>query len=204
MMLQGMTAEYLLRRTFRVEAGQTVLFHAAAGGVGLIACQWLKQLGATVIGTVGSEQKAELARAHGCDHPIVYTKENFVERVREITNGKGVPVVYDSVGKDTFYKSLDCLQRYGTMVLFGQASGPVDPLDPNILAGKGSLYLTRPTLMNYCIERPDLVNSSAALFEAVGKGLKVEINQTYPLKDTAQAHRNLEARKTTGSTVLLP
>lgn len=204
MMLQGMTAEYLLRRTFRVQAGQTVLFHAAAGGVGLIACQWLKQLGATVIGTVGSEEKAELARAHGCDHPIVYTKENFVERVKEITDGKGVPVVYDSVGKDTFYKSLDCLQRYGTMVLFGQASGPVEPLDPNILAGKGSLYLTRPTLMNYCIERQDLVNSSKELFEAVGKGLKVEINQTYPLKDTAQAHRDLEARKTTGSTILLP
>jgi NADPH2:quinone reductase len=204
MMLQGMTAEYLLRRTFRVEAGQTVLFHAAAGGVGLIACQWLKQLGATVIGTVGSEEKAELARVHGCDHPIVYTKEDFVERVKEITGGKGVPVVYDSVGKDTFYKSLDCLQRYGTMVLFGQASGPVEPLDPNILAGKGSLYLTRPTLMNYCIERPDLVNSSKELFEAVGKGLKVEINQTYPLKDTAQAHRDLEARKTTGSTILLP
>ncbi|MCK5621669.1 MAG: quinone oxidoreductase, partial [Alphaproteobacteria bacterium] len=204
MMLQGMTAEYLLRRTFRVQAGQTVLFHAAAGGVGLIACQWLKQLGATVIGTVGSEEKAELARAHGCDHPIVYTKENFVERVKEITDGNGVPVVYDSVGKDTFYKSLDCLQRYGTMVLFGQASGPVEPLDPNILAGKGSLYLTRPTLMNYCIERQDLVNSSKELFEAVGKGLKVEINQTYPLKDTAQAHRDLEARKTTGSTILLP
>ena len=204
MMLQGMTAEYLLRRTFRVQAGQTALFHAAAGGVGLIACQWLKQLGATVIGTVGSEEKAELARAHGCDHPIVYTKENFVERVKEITDGKGVPVVYDSVGKDTFYKSLDCLQRYGTMVLFGQASGPVEPLDPNILAGKGSLYLTRPTLMNYCIERQDLVNSSKELFEAVGKGLKVEINQTYPLKDTAQAHRDLEARKTTGSTILLP
>lgn len=205
MMLQGMTAEYLLRRTFRVEPGQTVLFHAAAGGVGLIACQWLKQIGATVIGTVGNEAKAELARAHGCDHPVIYTRENFVDRVKEITDGKGVPVVYDSVGKDTFYKSLDCLQRYGTMVLFGQSSGPVDPpLDPNVLAGKGSLYLTRPTLMNYCIDRPDLLASSKALFEAVGKGLKVEINQTYPLKDTAQAHRDLEARKTTGSTVLLP
>jgi NADPH2:quinone reductase len=204
MMLQGMTAEYLLRRVFRVEAGQTVLFHAAAGGVGQIACQWLKQLGATVIGTVSSEEKAELARAHGCDHPIIYTKEDFVARTREITDGKGVPVVYDSVGKDTFYKSLDCLQRYGMMVLFGQASGPVEPMDPNVLAGKGSLFLTRPTLLHYCIERQDLLNSSAALFEAVGKGLKVDINQTYPLKDTAQAHRDLEARKTTGSTILLP
>jgi NADPH2:quinone reductase len=204
MMLQGMTAEYLLRRVFRVEAGQTVLFHAAAGGVGQIACQWLKQLGATVIGTVGSEEKAELARAHGCDHPIIYTKEDFVARTREITDGKGVPVVYDSVGKDTFYKSLDCLQRYGKMVLFGQASGPVEPMDPNVLAGKGSLFLTRPTLLHYCIDRQDLLNSSTALFEAVGKGLKVDINQTYALRDTAQAHRDLEARKTTGSTILLP
>lgn len=204
MMLQGMTAEYLLRRTFRVESGQVVLFHAAAGGVGQIACQWLKQLGATVIGTVGNEEKAELARAHGCDHTIIYTKEDFVSRVKEITDGRGVPVVYDSVGKDTFYKSLDCLQRYGTMVLFGQSSGPVEPLDPNILAGKGSLYLTRPTLMHYCAERHDLLNSSKALFEAVGNGLKVEINQTYPLKDTAEAHRDLEARKTTGSTILAP
>lgn len=204
MMLQGMTAEYLLRRTFRVESGQTVLFHAAAGGVGLIACQWLKQLGATVIGTVGNEEKAELARAHGCDHPVIYTRDDFVERVKEVTDGKGVPVVYDSVGKDTFYKSLDCLQRYGTLVLFGQSSGAVEPMDPNILAGKGSLYLTRPTLMHYCAEREDLLKSSGSLFEAVRNGLKVEINQTYALKDTAQAHRDLEARKTTGSTVLLP
>ena len=204
MMLQGMTAEYLLRRTYRVESGQTVLFHAVAGGVGLIACQWLKQLGATVIGTVGSDEKAELARSHGCDHPIVYSRENFVERVKEITGGAGVPVVYDSVGKDTWQGSLDCLRPRGTMVSFGASSGTPPDFSINLLQFKGSLYATRPTLLTYIASRADLVESASALFDAVGKGLKVEINQTFALKDTADAHRALEARKTTGSTVLLP
>jgi NADPH2:quinone reductase len=182
-----------------------VLFHAAAGGVGLIACQWLKHLGATVIGTVGSEAKAELARAHGCDHTILYRSENFVERVREITDGAGVPVAYDSVGKDTFDGSLDCLSPMGTMVLFGAASGPVPPIDPMVLLQKGSLFLTRPTLMTYTAKRSDLEASAAELFDVVGSGaVKIEVNQTYPLAEAAQAHTDLEARKTTGSTVLLP
>ena len=204
MMLQGMTAEYLVRRTFPVQAGQTVLWHAAAGGVGLIACQWLKQIGATLIGTVGSDEKAALATAHGCDHTINYSRENFVERVRELTGGKGVPVVYDGVGKDTWDGSLDCLSPRGMMVSFGNASGPVPPFNGAILAQKGSLYLTRPTLMTYTAAREDLLESAGALFAAVKKGLKIEVNQTYPLKDAAQAHRDLEARKTTGSTILLP
>ena len=204
MMLQGMTAEYLVRRTFAVKPGQTVLFHAIAGGVGLIACQWLKQLGATVIGTAGSDEKAELARAHGCDHAIVYSRENFVERVKEITGGAGVPVVYDSVGKDTWEGSLDCLQTRGMLVSFGASSGIPADFSINQLQFKGSLYATRPTLLHYIASRADLLESAKALFAAVGKGLKVEINQTFPLKDTAAAHRALEARKTTGSTVLLP
>jgi len=205
MMLQGMTVEYLIRRTFKVNKGDTVLFHAAAGGVGLIACQWLNHIGATVIGTVGSEEKATLAKAHGCHHTINYRTENFVERVKELTGGKGVPVVYDSVGKDTFDGSLDCLKPRGLMVLFGAASGPVPPLDPNVLAKKGCLYLTRPSLMVYNKERADLEACAAALFDVVTSGkVKIEVNQTYPLKETAQAHRDLEARKTTGSTVLLP
>ena len=205
MMLQGMTVQYLIRRTHRVQPGETVLFHAAAGGVGLIACQWLKHLGATVIGTVGSEEKAELARAHGCDHPVIYTREDFVERLREITGGEGVPVVYDSVGKDTFLRSLDCLRPLGLMVLFGSASGPVTEFDTGLLAAKGSLYLTRPTLMTYTAKREDLVQSANELFEVVSSGaVKIEINQTYPLREAAQAHRDLEARKTTGSTILLP
>ncbi|MEE8545557.1 MAG: quinone oxidoreductase [Alphaproteobacteria bacterium] len=205
MMLKGMTAEYLLRRTYPVRSGDTILFHAAAGGVGLIACQWAKHIGATVIGTVGSEDKAELARAHGCDHTINYRTENFVERVKEITSGAGVPVVYDSVGKDTFEGSLDCLGTRGVLALFGQSSGSVATFDPGLLAAKGSLYLTRPSLMNYNATREDLVESANALFEVVGSGaVKIEINQTYPLSETAQAHRDLEARKTTGSTVLLP
>ena len=204
MMLQGMTAEYLVRRTFAVKPGQTVLFHAIAGGVGLIACQWLKQIGATVIGTAGSDEKAELARAHGCDHAIVYSRENFVERVKEITGGAGVPVVYDSVGKDTWEGSLDCLQTRGTLVSFGASSGIPADFSINQLQFKGSLYATRPTLLHYVASRADLLESANALFAAVGKGLKVEINQTFPLKDTAAAHRALEARKTTGSTVLLP
>ena len=205
MMLQGMTVHYLIRRTYPVKKGDTVLFHAAAGGVGLIACQWLKALGATVIGTVGSEEKAELARAHGCTHPIVYTKEDFVEKVREITGGEGVPVVYDSVGKDTFEGSLDCLQPFGLMVSFGNASGAVPKFDLGVLSAKGSLFVTRPTLMTYTAKREDLVASANALFEMVLDGtVQIEVNQTYPLKDAAQAHRDLEARKTTGSTVLLP
>ena len=202
MMLQGMTAEYLIRRTYRVQSGDTVLFHAAAGGVGLIACQWLKQIGATVIGTVGSEEKAELAEVHGCDYPIIYTQDNFAERVREITDGKGVPVVYDSVGQSTFEGSMDCLAPLGIFVSFGNSSGPIPVFNPGILAQKGSLYFTRPTLMTYTAERDDLLTSANALFEAVEKGLKIEVNQTFPLENTADAHRALEGRQTTGSTVL--
>ena len=205
MMLQGMTAQYLLRRTYRVQPGDVILLHAAAGGVGLIASQWARQLGATVIGTVGSDDKAELARAHGCRHVIVYTRENFVERVRELTDGRGVAVVYDSVGQATFMGSLDCLRPLGMMVSFGNASGPVPPFDPGLLAAKGSLFLTRPTLMTYTAQRADLVASAAELFEVIASGaVKVEIHQTYPLAEAAQAHRDLEARRTTGSTVLLP
>lgn len=205
MMLQGMTAQYLLRRTYRVQPGDTILLHAAAGGVGLIASQWARQLGALVIGTVGSDEKAELARAHGCHHVIVYSRENFVERVREITNGQGVAVVYDSVGKETFMGSLDCLRPLGMMVSFGNASGPAPPFDPGMLAAKGSLFMTRPTLMTYTAKREDLVASATELFEVVAIGaVKIEVRQTYPLAETAQAHRDLEARKTTGSTVLLP
>ena len=205
MMLQGMTAQYLLRRTYKVQAGDTILVHAAAGGVGLMMCQWAQHLGVTVIGTVGSDAKAELARAHGCAHPIVYTSENFVERVREITNGAMVPVVYDSVGKDTFMGSLDCLRPLGMLVSFGQSSGKVAPLDTGLLAAKGSLFLTRPSLMTYTAKREDLVASAAELFDVVERGfVRVEVNQTYPLSEAATAHRDLEGRKTTGSTVLLP
>ncbi len=204
MLLQGMTVEYLLCRTYAVKAGQTVLFHAAAGGVGLIACQWLKKIGATVIGTVGSDEKAKLATAHGCDHAIVYSRENFVERVKELTGGKGVPVVYDSVGKDTWAGSLECLQPRGLMVSFGASSGTPPDFSINLLQQKGSLYVTRPTIAHYCADRGDLLASAGALFAMVKGGLKVEINQTYALRDAAQAHRDLEARKTTGSTILLP
>jgi NADPH2:quinone reductase len=205
MMLQGMTVQYLLRSTYRVQSGDTILIHAAAGGVGLIACQWAKALGATVIGTVGTEEKATLARAHGCDHTILYRHESIVERVREITGGEGVPVVYDSIGKDTFEASLDCLRPRGILVSFGNASGPVAPFDPGILAQKGSLYITRPTLMTYTASREDLLASAKELFEVVLSGaVKIEIGQTYALADAAQAHRDLEARKTTGSTVLIP
>jgi len=205
MMLQGLTAAYLLRRTYRVQAGDAVLIHAAAGGVGLIATQWAKALGATVIGTVGSAAKAELARAHGCDHVINYTTENFSQRVREITGGEGVPVVYDGVGKDTFNGSLDSLRPMGTLVSYGNASGPVPPLDLIVLSQKGSLFVTRPTLMNYTAKRADLEVLGAELFDVVGSGkVRIEINQTYQLADAAQAHRDLEARQTTGSTILLP
>ena len=205
MMLQGMTAEYLLRRLHTVRAGDTILIHAAAGGVGLIACQWARHLGATVIGTVGSDEKAALARAHGCQHPIVYTREDFVERVAEITGGVGVPVVYDSVGKDTFMRSLDCLRPRGLMVSFGQSSGKVPPFDIGILSKKGSLYLTRPTLATYAASREDLVAGAGALFEVVGSGAEqIEVNQTCPLAEAGAAHRTLAARRTTGSTVLRP
>jgi NADPH:quinone reductase-like Zn-dependent oxidoreductase len=205
MMLQGMTAQYLLKRTYPVNAGQTILWHAAAGGVGLIACQWAKALGATVIGTVGSDEKARLAKAHGCDHVIVYSRENFVERVKEITGGRGVPVVYDSVGKDTWPASLDCLQPLGMMVSFGNASGPIPPVNTADLASRGSLFFTRPTLMSYTATREDLLASSADLFDAVLTGkVKIEIQQRYPLAEAALAHRDLEARRTTGSTVLIP
>ena len=203
MMLKGMTAQYLLRRTYRVKAGDTILVHAAAGGVGLILCQWAKHLGATVIGTVGSEEKAALARANGCAHTVIYTREDFQSRVMEITGGKKVPVVYDSVGKDTFARSLDCLQPMGMMVLYGAASGPVPPFDLGQLAAKGSLFITRPTLFVYTAKREDLVASATELFDLVLHGaVKLHVNQTYALKDAAQAHRDLEARKTTGSTVL--
>ena len=203
MMLKGLTVQYLLRQTYKVKKGDTILCHAAAGGVGTILCQWAKHLGATVIGTVGSDEKAAIAKAHGCDHPIVYTRDDFVKRVAEITNGKKLPVVYDFVGKDTFVKSLDCLQPYGLMVSFGNASGPVENLNLGLLASKGSLYLTRPTLNTYGAKRENLVAMAKELFEVVLSGaVKIEVNQTYPLKDAAKAHRDLESRKTTGSTVL--
>jgi NADPH:quinone reductase len=203
MMLKGMTAQYLVRRIHRVKAGDTILVQAAAGGVGLIVCQWAKHLGATVIGTAGSEAKAALAKSHGADHVILYDSEDLVARVGELTGGAKVPVVYDSVGKDTFMKSLDCLRPLGMMVLFGQSSGAVAPFDPNILAGKGSLFLTRPSLGAYTASREDLVATARDLFDVVKSGaVKIEVNQTYALKDAAQAHRDLESRKTTGSTVL--
>ena len=204
MMLKGCTVQYLLRRTHRVEPGETILFHAAAGGCGLLACQWAKHLGATVIGTVGTAEKAELAKAHGCDYPIVYTEENFVDRVKEITNGVGVPVVYDSVGNDTFLGSLDCLQPRGLMVSFGNASGAVEPFSPGVLAAKGSLFLTRPTLATYTRTRADLEETTADLFDVVvGGAVSVEVNQMYPLRNAAHAHQDLEGRRTTGSTVLM-
>ncbi len=205
MMLQGMTVRYLLRETYRVKKGDTILVHAAAGGVGLILCQWAKHLGATVIGTVGSRQKAKLARDHGCDHAIVYTEQDFADRVRRITKGQGLPVVYDSVGKETFEGSLDCLGPRGLMVSFGNASGPVPPFETGALAAKGSLYLTRPSLPHYTASRKDLVTTANDLFRVVRSGaVEIGINQTYALKDAAKAHRDLEARKTTGSTVLIP
>ena len=203
MILQGMTAHMLLRSVHRVEPGETILIHAAAGGVGLIVCQWAKALGAIVIGTVGSDEKAELARAHGCDHPIVYTRQDFAAEVERITEGKKLPVVYDSVGKDTFLKSLDCLRPRGLMVSFGNASGPVDPVPPGILAQKGSLFLTRPTLFHYIADRAELEMAARELFDVVESGkVKIEIKQRFALKDAAEAHRALEARKTSGSTIL--
>jgi NADPH2:quinone reductase len=203
MMLQGMTAQMLLRSVFPVAEGDTILIHAAAGGVGLMMCQWASALGATVIGTVGTEEKAELARAHGCAHPIVYSRQDFVAEVQRITDGEKLPVVYDSVGRDTFLKSLDCVKVRGLMVSFGNASGPPEPIPPNLLAQKGSIYLTRPTLYNYVPRRQQLEQSAGELFEIVGSGkVKVEVQQRFALQDAAEAHRALQERKTTGSTIL--
>jgi NADPH2:quinone reductase len=203
MMLKGMTAWYLIRRTHAVKSGETILIHAAAGGVGLIVCQWAKHLGATVIGTVGDDDKAALVKRNGCDYPIVYRREDFVARVNDITGGKKLPVVYDSVGKDTLYKSLDCLAPLGLMVSFGQSSGAIGPVDIGILAGKGSLFLTRPTLNTYTASREDLLTAARELFQVVESGaVKITVNQTYPLREAMQAHRDLEGRKTTGQTVL--
>lgn len=204
MMLKGLTVQYLIRQTYRVKAGETILLHAAAGGVGLILGQWARHLGATVIGTVGSEEKAKLAKAHGCAHTINYASEDFVARVKEITGGKMVPVVYDSVGKDTFMKSLDCLAPLGLVASFGQSSGSVEPFNLGVLAQKGSLYVTRPTLATYGAKRENLVAMAKELFDVVQSGaVKIEVHQTYPLRDAAKAHAELAARKTTGSTVLL-
>jgi len=205
MMLKGMTARYLLRATYVVKPGDTILLHAAAGGVGLIMSQWAKALGATVIGTVGSDAKAAIARAHGCDHVINYSTEDTVKRVREITGGKGVPVVYDGVGKDTFMISLDCLRPRGLLVCFGNASGPVPPLDLLLLSAKGSLYVTRPTLNTYTASDADLQETAQDLVDVVASGkVKIPVNQRYALADVVTAHRDLESRKTTGTTVLLP
>jgi NADPH2:quinone reductase len=205
MMLQGMTAAYLLRRTYPVKAGDTILVHAAAGGVGLLLCQWAKALGATVIGTVSTVAKAALAQAHGCDHTIFYNRENVAERVRELTGGKGVPVVYDSVGKDTFAGSLDSLAMRGLLVSFGNASGPIGPIDPLLLTQKGSLFFTRPTLFNYTATREELESLAAELFAVVLAGqVRIEINQRYPLREAAAAHTALAGRQTSGSTILLP
>ncbi|HEV8552942.1 MAG TPA: quinone oxidoreductase [Casimicrobiaceae bacterium] len=205
LMLKGLTVQYLVRQTFPLKGGETILFHAAAGGVGSIACQWTRALGVTMIGTVGSDEKAAIAKANGCAHVIVYTRENFVERVKEITGGKGVPVVYDAVGKDTFPASLDCLSPRGMFVSFGNSSGPIAAFDILLLSQKGSLYVTRPTLVTYTATRAALLTMAAEMFELVKAGKIVsEARQTYPLKDAAQAHRDLEARKTTGSTLLLP
>jgi len=205
MMLKGLTAQYLVRRTYRVKKGDTILMHAAAGGVGQILCQWAKHLGATVIGTVGSDDKAELAKKAGCKHVIVLSREKFSERVKEITKGKGVPVVYDGIGKDTFMDSLDCLQPLGLMASFGNASGAVPPFNLGILAQKGALFITRPTLVHYTASREDLTKAARELINVVKSGaVKIHINQTYPLREAAQAQNDLEARKTTGSTVLIP
>lgn len=205
MMLQGMTVEYLVCRTYPVKANDWVLLHAAAGGVGLIACQWLRHLGAKVIGTVSTDEKAKLAKQHGCDYTINYREENLVEQVKKITHGAGVHVVYDSVGKDTFMASLDCLRPRGMLVSFGNSSGATEAFDPGLLGKKGSLFLTRPSLMTYTADAAEMQQSAAALFSLVKLGaIKININQTYPLSEVVQAHRDLEARKTTGSTVLLP
>jgi NADPH2:quinone reductase len=204
MMIRGMTARALLKDTYKVQPGDTIVIHAAAGGVGLIMCQWAKHLGATVIGTVSSDEKAAVARAHGCDHAIVYTRDDFAERVHEITNGEGVPVVYDSVGKATFEGSLRCLRRRGVMASFGEASGDPDPMPPRRLGALGSIYLTHPSVSNYTVTRAELIAAADDLFAMVGSGkIKIEVSRTYPLRDAPRAHADLEARKTTGSIVLL-
>ena len=203
MMLQGMTVHYLIHRTYQVKPGDTVLFHAAAGGVGLIACRWLAHLGVTIIGTVGSEEKAELARANGCHHTILYKQEDIAKRVRELTQGKGVPVVYDSVGRDTWEASLDSLAPLGLMVSFGNASGPIDAINPGVLAQKGSLFFTRPSLMTYTADRADLLRAAQDLIHQVQTGvIKIDIRQTWPLSEAAKAHQALENRQTTGSSIL--
>jgi NADPH:quinone reductase len=205
LMLKGLTVQYLFRQTFPLKGGETILFHAAAGGVGSIACQWARALGVTMIGTVGSDEKAALAKANGCAHTIVYTRENFVERVKELTGGKGVPVVYDAVGKDTFPASLDCLKPRGMFVSFGNSSGPIAAFDIGLLGQKGALFATRPSLVMYAATRPDLLRMADEMFALVKAGKIVsDARQTYPLKDATQAHRDLEARKTTGATLLLP
>jgi NADPH2:quinone reductase len=205
MMLKGLTVQYLFRRTYPLKPGDTILFHAAAGGVGQIACQWAKALNVTMIGTVGSDEKAELAKSLGCTHTINYTKENFVEKTRELTGGKGVPVAYDGVGKDTFMGSLDCLSKFGLGVLFGNASGAVAAFNPGILAAKGSLYVTRPTLDTYAGSRPELLAMADDLFKLVLNGkIRMEPSKVFALKDAAEAHRELESRRTTGSIILVP
>jgi NADPH:quinone reductase len=205
MMLKGLTVQYLFRQTYPLKAGDTILFHAAAGGVGLIACQWARALGVTMIGTAGSDAKAALAREYGCTHTIIYTRENFVDRVKEITGGKGVPVVYDSIGKDTFPASLDCLSPRGMFVSFGSSSGPVPPFNLLLLSQKGSLYATRPTLFTHASNHAALKAMAAELFALVEAGrIKPDARQTFALKDAAEAHRSLESRKTTGATLLLP
>jgi len=204
-MLKGMTARYLLKGCYAVEPGDTILIHAASGGVGSIVCQWAKHLGATVIGTVGSPEKAAKAKQNGCDHPILYKETDFASEAASITSGRGVNVVYDSVGKDTFMKSLDCLRPMGTLVSFGQSSGSAPPLDIGLLAQKGSLFLTRPSLMTYTEKREDLEAHARDLFEVLQNGaVRLEISQTFPLKEAAEAHRALESRKTTGSCLLMP
>ena len=204
-MLQGLTVQYLFHRTFPLKGGETILFHAAAGGVGLLACQWARAIGVTMIGTVGSDEKGELAKANGCTHVINYNTENFVDRVRDITVGKGVPVVYDSIGKDTFIGSLDCLAPLGMMVSFGSASGPVPDFGLNELASRGSLFITRPSILTYTAKRADLEQMAAQLFGMIESGkLKVDIRQRYQLSEVVQAHRDLETRKTTGSSILIP
>jgi NADPH2:quinone reductase len=205
MMLRGMTARYLLHGCYKVQPGDTIFIHAAAGGVGTLVCQWGKHLGATVIGTVGSKEKAEIARSNGCDHTILYREEDFISRVKEITGGRGVDVVYDSVGKQTFMKSLDCLRPMGTMVCFGQSSGAVPPFDSAILSAKGSLFLTRPSLMTYTARREDLLAHAKDLFDVVESGIvKVQIGKTYSLADAGMAHSDIESRRTTGSLILIP
>ena len=205
MMLKGLTAQYLLRRTYRVQPGDTILVHAAAGGMGLILCQWGQHLGATVIGTVSTEAKAEAAKAHGCHHPVIYTNDDFRDTVREVTNGEGVPIVYESIGKNTFEKSLDCLRPLGILASYGHASGPPDPVDVIDLGRRGSLFVTRPAIMHYMAEREDLLASAADLFDVVRSGaVKINVNHRYPLRNVADAHHAIEERRTTGSTVLLP